>query len=326
MTHDSLNLGLIGVGSWGRNYIHTINSLEEAKLVVVLSRYGTRPVALTPDCRVVTDWSELALVGGVDGVIIASPPAAHAETLIAAIAAGIPVLVEKPLTHCRADGDRIRSALGDRKAIIRVEHTHLHHPAFRALQAEAATLGAVRSIASSAGNIGPYRKDVSVLWDWGAHDLAMCLTLVPGEAHAERLERLEAQLIQGVMAERLMLSLRLADDIPAEIMLSTLDPKHRWFAATFDDCTLVYRDAGKGMLMRYPAGADIHSSLGVAIEVAEELPLTRAVLDFVDAIRRKDYDQTSLRLGLRIVDLLADFDALTERSPSRRIVNRKTHL
>ena len=39
-------------------------------------------------------------------------------------------------------------------------------------------LGPIREIAAVAGNRGPYREDVAVLWDWGPHDVAMALDLV----------------------------------------------------------------------------------------------------------------------------------------------------
>ena len=36
----------------------------------------------------------------------------------------------------------------------------------------------IKSIRSVSGNIGPYRDEWSPLWDWGPHDLSMCLSLV----------------------------------------------------------------------------------------------------------------------------------------------------
>jgi predicted dehydrogenase len=305
-----LRLGLIGIGAWGCNYVRTITAIEGAHLAAVLNRRGALSVALSPDCRVAQDWGEFVAPDDLDGVIVATTPATHAEFLVAAAAIGLPVLVEKPLTQGRQDADRVRAALFGKQAIVRVEHTYLYHPGFRALLAEAARLGPVRSIVSSAGNFGPYRDDVPVLWDWGAHDLAMCLTLVPGTAHADRLERLDAKRGENPAAERLRLRLRLAGDVPAEITVSTLDPKHRWFAAALDDCTLAFREMSATPLMRYPPGADIHSDHGLPIEVGSELPLTQAVLEFMDAIRRRDRDQSSLLLGLQVVDLLADFSRL----------------
>ena len=31
---------------------------------------------------------------------------------------------------------------------------------------------------TKAGNFGPYRKDTPVLWDWGAHDLSILISLI----------------------------------------------------------------------------------------------------------------------------------------------------
>ena len=54
-----------------------------------------------------------------------------------------------------------------------VDHTYVHSDAFSALLEKLPELGPVTGLRSAAGNRGPFRPDVSVLWDWGAHDVAM---------------------------------------------------------------------------------------------------------------------------------------------------------
>ena len=42
------------------------------------------------------------------------------------------------------------------------------------------------------GNYGPFRMDVSSLWDWGPHDLSMCLEIIgkyPSKVKAEFLKK-----------------------------------------------------------------------------------------------------------------------------------------
>ena len=36
----------------------------------------------------------------------------------------------------------------------------------------------LNSIIAIAGNYGPFRNDVSPLWDWAPHDIAMCLDIM----------------------------------------------------------------------------------------------------------------------------------------------------
>lgn len=307
MPERNLQLGLVGAGRWGRNYVRTIAALDGLRLAAVASRNLETAALVSPDCRIVADWHELLAVSDLDGVIIASPPSTHAEILLAAIAAGKPVLAEKPVVQSRAGAESVRRALARRDAIVLVEHTHLFHPAFRALQREAAS-APIRAIRASAGNRGPYRADVSVLWDWAPHDLAMCFTLVPGPASVARATRTVGQALE----ERVNITLNLADGVAADLTLSNMDDRHRWFAVEQDAGTLVFRDFVPDKLVRLAPGENIHAP-GQSIPVSDELPLTRAVLDFADMIRRNDVNRASIDLGLRVVDLIENIDAMLKR-------------
>ena len=307
MPEHNLQLGLVGAGRWGRNYVRTIAALDGLRLAAIASRNPETASLVPPDCRIVADWHELLAISDLDGVIIASPPATHAEILLAAIAAGKPLLAEKPVVQSRVDAESVRRALARRDAIVLVEHTHLFHPAFRALQREAAS-APIRAIRASAGNRGPYRADVSVLWDWAPHDLAMCLTLVPDSVSVARATRTVGQALE----ERVNITLNLADDVAADLALSNMDDRHRWFAAEQDAGTLVFRDFVPGKLVRLAPGENIYAP-GQPIPVSDELPLTRAVLDFADMIRRNDINRASIDLGLRVVDLIGNIDAMLKR-------------
>jgi predicted dehydrogenase len=306
---------LVGAGPWGRNYIRTIAALDDVELVAVASRNPATTALVPAGCRIVADWRALLRDPAVEGVIIASPPVTHADILIAAIDHQKAVLVEKPVVMSRGDAARIRAALEGRETTILVDHTHLFQPSFRALCREAASLGPVRSIRSSAGKYGSHRPDVPVLWDWAAHDLAMCLTLVPGPARVAAARR-ETSLIDGVPAERIVLDLALGP-VPANIVISTLDPRHRWFAAEFDTCTLVFRDLVPEQLVRFSLGDDIDGDCGVPIRTGAELPLTRAVLDFVQSVSTRDTDRRGIDLGLAVVDLIADAEAMLSQGEQR---------
>jgi predicted dehydrogenase len=310
MSSKAILVGLIGAGRWGRNYVRTIAGLDNIRLAMVASRNPNTATILPAGCDLVDHWHDIVEAPEIDGIVVATPPASHAEIMMAAIDRGKPILVEKPVVQSRREATQIRTMLERHRVPILVDHIHLFHPAFRALCLEASRLGPVHSITSSAGNHGRYRKDVSVLWDWGPHDLAMCLTLVPGAARPLRAVCLESRLSDGVRAERLALDLELNKGVPAHIQVSTIDDRHRWFAATFDDCTLLYRDMDARPLVRLPAGGDIWAEDSVNIPVSGELPLTRAVLDFVAAIREGNLHPSSINLGLEVVDLLSDFEDL----------------
>ena len=238
-----------------------------------------------------------------NSIIIATPPHNHAKILLEALRAGKSVMVEKPLVTTDADLAAIRRA--PESAIVMVDHTQLFHPAFRALKTEVRRRGMPFSIRSSAGNTGPYRSDVSVLWDWAPHDIAMALDIVPGPARVVDARILETRPIGSATADRIRLSLMLAHSVPCEVLLSTLDQKHRWFAVDFPDSTLVYSDFGSHASVRLirQALASPHEE-GEDLIVSSDRPLTVALREFVAAVQAGRPTTENLNLAYEVVDLI----------------------
>jgi predicted dehydrogenase len=313
MAGAPVKLGLVGAGRWGKNYIRTVASLSDCALVAVASSNPETSRLVPPGCRVVAAWKDIVAADDVDGVIVASPPDTHAEILEAAVYAGKAVLVEKPLVRSIADIPRIEAAVQRATGPVMVEHTLLFHPGFRALEREARSREPIRGVRSSAGAHGPYRRDTPVLWDWGPHDVAMCLQLLGPDCAVQGARCLEALPIEGVMAERLHLRLLFAGQIPAEIQLSTLEDKHRWFAVDFDRETLMFQDGGGDHLKLCPHSGALPGDIGAPIPVPLGQPLTQAVVEFVDAIRRGDPMRDSLQTGIAVVGVLARCETMLRR-------------
>ncbi len=288
----------MGAGRWGRNYIKTIAALDGVRLARLASRNSASRELVGPECEISADWRRLVDAGDLDGIIIATPPSLHAQMTLAAVAAGIPVLVEKPLTLGLGEAIALRDKARARDGLVMVGHTHLFHPAFEELKLQAPRLGAIRAIESEAGAFGPYRADVPVLWDWGPHDVAMCLELLrssPREVHASR----EAhEPVGGAEAETVRIELAFDGGLQARIRISNMIEKTRRFAARCDAGTLVYDDLAQDKLVLVRDGKPM------PIEVSSELPLLRVVKAFAAAISAGKDHTASLELGVEVVAVL----------------------
>ena len=92
-------LGFLGVGWIGRNRLEVIAQSGLADIAVI---YDTSPellqqsLALAPGAKPVSSYDEL-LSADIDGVIIATPSAQHAEQSLRALERGLPVFCQKPL-------------------------------------------------------------------------------------------------------------------------------------------------------------------------------------------------------------------------------------
>lgn len=147
MPVSALRLGFLGAGWIGRNRLEAIVGAGAGAVAAVADAapdVAARVVAdhggdvVAPD-RLVDEADRL----GLDGVVIATPSALHADQAIAALDRGLPVFCQKPLgrtaAECAAVVDAARRA--DRLLAVDLSYRHL------------AAVGAVRE-QLSAGSIG----------------------------------------------------------------------------------------------------------------------------------------------------------------------------
>src|SRR5690348_5392520 len=155
------------------------------------------------DCAIEPEWRRLLRHPGLAAVVVASPPALHAEMTAEAVSLGLPVFVEKPLTCDAREAERLFDAVSARGGYVLVDHVHLFSPAYQALKARLPHIGPITRVHAEAGAWGPFRPDTPVLWDWGPHDAAFCVDLLGPHPSALQAERVEQRPIDGVEAEAL---------------------------------------------------------------------------------------------------------------------------
>ena len=258
--------------------------MDDVQLARVASGNPETRSLVPPGCAISGDWREVVAADDVDGIIVATPASTHAEIALEAIARRRPVLVEKPLTLSLASAVSIRAAASARGVLVMVDHVLLFHPEYQALKRAARSEGPVRGITGRAGARGPYRPDAGVLWDWGPHDVAMCVDLLGAEPQALDAECLESRPMEGGRAERVRIGLGFSGNVQADIELSTLADRHRRFEVRLDSRTLHY----DGALPGAPA----------------DQPLTRAVREFAAGIASGNTSTESLELGVAVVRTL----------------------
>jgi predicted dehydrogenase len=92
-------LGFLGVGWIGRNRLEVMAQSGLAEIAVICDTSPEilrQSLALAPTAKTVTSYDEL-LRADIDGVIIATPSAKHAEQSLRALGRGLPVFCQKPL-------------------------------------------------------------------------------------------------------------------------------------------------------------------------------------------------------------------------------------
>ena len=174
----NIRLGLIGVGKWGANYIKTIEDTDFAELKMIACKSLSKKRFLSDNYLLTDNWKDVTNSKEVDGIIVATPPKMHYEIAKSSIKSKKPVIIEKPVTLNSKDAKSLLSLALKNKVNVRVNHIYLYHPIYRALKKFIIHRNDLKSVFSEAGNFGPFRTDITPLWDWAPHDIAMCLDLL----------------------------------------------------------------------------------------------------------------------------------------------------
>jgi predicted dehydrogenase len=77
---------------------------------------------------------DLLAVGAPDVVVVATPPASHADVCVQALEAGAHVICEKPFVTSSADGDRVLAAAAAAGRRVAVNHQFREKPIFSAVR------------------------------------------------------------------------------------------------------------------------------------------------------------------------------------------------
>lgn len=109
----TVRIAVIGAGVMGADHARILaGEVPGAQVVVVVDAAADRARAVAEGCGADAGTDPLAAIrrGDVDAVLVASPDDTHAALTLAAIAAGKPVLCEKPLAPSSGDCRRVVEA------------------------------------------------------------------------------------------------------------------------------------------------------------------------------------------------------------------------
>ncbi|HET7645127.1 MAG TPA: Gfo/Idh/MocA family oxidoreductase, partial [Candidatus Limnocylindria bacterium] len=111
-----LRAGVVGLGMMGRNHVRVYDQLvDEVDLVAVADPdpAALRSATTGRAARGYTDVARLFAEERLDLLSVAAPTSHHLDVALAAFAAGVNVLVEKPIAATRDEAERMIAAAAD---------------------------------------------------------------------------------------------------------------------------------------------------------------------------------------------------------------------
>jgi predicted dehydrogenase len=132
----SLRIGIIGCGGIGRTHFNAWSQAGYAPVALVDTVPGAATaLAGTSGAQAYTDIATFLAEATLDIVSICTPPSTHRELVVAAMAAGVHVLCEKPLAPTVADCVAMIAAASAANKLLSVGFCHRFQPHIETMKA-----------------------------------------------------------------------------------------------------------------------------------------------------------------------------------------------
>ena len=216
-------VGVIGTGGWGKNHVRVFAELLGAPRITACDVDPERRAAIASQHPGITTVERIDDCD-VDAVIIATPAPTHAALASKALAAGLDVLVEKPMALTPKDAQCLMESAEGHHRILMVDHLLEYHPAVTALKGlvDRGELGMLLHSTSDRLNLGVVRSAENAWWSLAPHDVSVMLYLfdeMPTHVSAHG-----AALLRDSIEDVVTAVFRFRSGRMAQIRSSWLDP------------------------------------------------------------------------------------------------------
>ncbi|HEX2080823.1 MAG TPA: Gfo/Idh/MocA family oxidoreductase [Longimicrobium sp.] len=170
-----MKAGVLGVGSLGYHHARILREVSGAEMAGVYDEDPARLEKVAAELGVRAFRTRDELLEAVDAAVIAVPTTAHAEVALAAIDAGVHLLIEKPIAHTLEEAEAIVDAAAAKGLVVATGHVERFNGALRACEPY---LDDPRFIESHRlAPFNPRGTDVAVVLDLMIHDIDLVLSL-----------------------------------------------------------------------------------------------------------------------------------------------------
>lgn len=309
-----LRTAVVGVGYLGRFHAQKYAQLPGVELVAVVDAdaAAARKVGAELDVPSLGDYRELP--GRVDAVSLAVPTPLHHPIGRELLAAGVHLLVEKPITTTVAEAQELIDIARQRNCVLQVGHLERFNPA---VLAAVGRLRTPRFIETH--RLAPYKQrgtDVSVVLDLLIHDIDLVQELV-GEPIAH-IEAIGATVFSGEI-DIVNARLRFAGGCVANTTASRVSLKQERKVRIFQDDAYLSIDMQQKILtvVRKKDDTPVESVAQVAIEeesFSQGDALLAEIEAFVHAIRTHSKPVVTGEDGLRALETATRITELVHQS------------
>lgn len=217
-----IKVGVIGLGSMGKNHARVYSELPDVELIGIadLDDGIARDLAEKYHTTPFTDYKDL-LKQGLDAVSIAVNTSSHHEVAICTARAGVNMLIEKPIAPSVQEAQEIIKAAESNKIKLMVGLIERYNPVIPIIKREIEGIEVCLIEITRIGPFPPRVKDIGIVTDLATHDIDLLRYLTGSEV--KNLHSVISKII-AQHEDNAILIFEMANGILARITVNWLTP------------------------------------------------------------------------------------------------------
>jgi len=311
----NLRAAVVGVGYLGRFHAQKFVASDACQLVAVVDARPDVAQRVAQECGCEALSDHRALLGRIDVASVATPTPQHAQIAADLLAAGVHVLVEKPITTTVAEAEHLIALAREHQRVLQVGHLERFNPALLAAEP---LLHAPRFIECQ--RLAPFRErgtDVNVVLDLMIHDIDLLQSVVRSDVVS--LDAVGSPVFSGEI-DIANARLRFANGCVANVTASRVSMKTERKLRLFMDETYISIDLQQKILTSIRKRTLAPGEVGLPVSIDEQSfeqgDALRAEIDaFLAACRGERPVAVSGEDGRRALQLAIE---ITERLSAQR--------
>jgi len=344
---QKIRIAIAGVGSVGKAHMEAARASSTVCLSALVDPSpAAGETAAAAGVPLYASLEELIARDRPDGVVLATPNALHLEQAVRCIGAGLPMLLEKPITVTVAEGEALVKAADAARARILIGHHRAHSPIMAKAKeiVDAGRLGRLVAVMGSATFLKPAAYFAAAPWRRAPGGGPILINMIH-EVHNLRMLCGEIAAVQAIAShavrgfaveDTVSISLRFAGGALGSFMLSdtaacarsweqTSQENQAYPSYADEDCYVIAGTRGSlavptMRLKTYPDPEE--ASWWKPFEVAtagmvREDPLRRQMEHFGAVVRNEAVPLVSARDGLRNLQVT---EAIARAAETGRVV------
>ena len=308
------NVGMIGLGSWGKNIYRNLETLNVLKKIYDSNTENLNNTVSFKK-KIASNADEIILSKDIDSIVIASPADTHKNYIIKSLLNNKNVFVEKPLCLSLKDAIEIKKLSSEVNKIVFVGHLLHYHNGFNELKKtiKLGKIGDLQIIKANRLNFGAIRQKESVLFDLASHDISMILSIT--EAIPKKVEVNAIFTNSKKIADNINVLLYFKNDLTAVINSDWISPyKEHRFSVLGSKGSLIFDDTKDwpNKLIINPSYLNKEKKIIYkserAIPVINEEPLKKEVETFLKCTEKSYKPITNIDEGVNVQIVLDMID------------------